>query len=268
MADEEEDATVRLLERARAGDQAALDELFERHFKVLERWATGRLPRWARGNVDTSDLLQETMLETFKRLDGFEPRGRGALQAYLRQAFINRLRNQLRRAMGRPVPEELDSRIPDDARTGGAFTEPNRLINNEGLATFDPREFKLIGVASVPRWGGVSIGAVYRYTSGQTWARRATIRNLNQGFSRIWMEPRGSRRLPAINNLDLRVEKLVALGRSLRLSISADVFNVTNQGVPNSDVSFPVNVDSGPFLGVPTAWVDPRLLRLGIRVTF
>ena len=93
VADEEEDATVRLLERARAGDHAALDELFERHLKLLERWATGRLPRWARGNVDTSDLLQETMLETFKRLDSFEARGKGALQAYLRQAFINRLRN-------------------------------------------------------------------------------------------------------------------------------------------------------------------------------
>ena len=156
----------------------------------------------------------------------------------------------------------------NDLGTGGAFTDPNRLINNEGLAMFDPREFKLLGVASIPRWGGVTLGAVYRYTSGQTWARRATFRNLNQGFSQIWMEPRGSRRLPAINNLDLRMEKLVALGRSLRLGISADVFNVTNQGVPNSDVSFPVSVDSGPFLGVPTAWVDPRLLRLGVRLTF
>jgi len=115
VADEEEDATVRLLERARAGDQAALDELFERHLKLLERWATGRLPRWARGNIDTSDLLQETMLETFKRLDGFEPRGKGALQAYLRQAFVNRLRNQLRRVIGRPASQELDSRIPDEA---------------------------------------------------------------------------------------------------------------------------------------------------------
>ena len=156
----------------------------------------------------------------------------------------------------------------NDLGASGAFTDPNRLINNEGRAMFDPREFKLLGVASIPRWGGVTISTVYRYTSGQTWARRATIRDLNQGFSRIWMEPRGSRRLPAINNLDLRVEKLVALGPSLRLGISAELFNVTNQGVPNSDVSFPVSVDSGPFLGVPTAWVDPRLLRLGVRLTF
>jgi RNA polymerase sigma-70 factor (ECF subfamily) len=75
VTDNEE--TVRLLERARTGDQAALDELFTRHLVQLKRWATGRLPRWARSNVDTSDLLQETMLQTFKRLDGFEPRGQG-----------------------------------------------------------------------------------------------------------------------------------------------------------------------------------------------
>ena len=142
VTDEEEDATVRLLERARAGDQAALDELFQRHFKLLERWATGRLPRWARGNVDTSDLLQETMLQTFKRLDGFEPRGKGALLAYLRQAFLNRLRNQLRHSITRPMSQELDSRIPDEA------TSPlEAVIRGEtferyeaGLARLDPDE--------------------------------------------------------------------------------------------------------------------------------
>jgi RNA polymerase sigma-70 factor (ECF subfamily) len=108
----------------------------------LKRWATGRLPRWARGNVDTSDLLQETMLETFKRLDAFEPRGKGALQAYLRQAFLNRLRNQLRRAMGRPAPQELDSRMPDDATSPleAAIRGETFERYEAGLARLDPDE--------------------------------------------------------------------------------------------------------------------------------
>lgn len=55
------------------------------------------------------------MLQTFRRLDGFEARWKGALQAYLRQAFLNRLRNQLRYSNTRPVPQQLDSTIPDDA---------------------------------------------------------------------------------------------------------------------------------------------------------
>ncbi|MGH9254575.1 MAG: RNA polymerase sigma factor [Vicinamibacterales bacterium] len=108
------DETVRLLERARAGDAAALEDLFARHIPLLRRWASGRLPRWARDIVDTSDLVQETVLDTFKHLDGFEPRGEGALRAYLRQAFINRLRNQLRRAIRRPPAEALDSAVASD----------------------------------------------------------------------------------------------------------------------------------------------------------
>jgi RNA polymerase sigma-70 factor (ECF subfamily) len=110
-----DDATVRLLERARAGDADALEDLFARHMPLLRKWASGRLPRWARDIVETSDLVQETVLETFKRLDGFEARGEGALQAYLRQAFLNRLRNQLRRAIKRPPAEELDSAVSDEA---------------------------------------------------------------------------------------------------------------------------------------------------------
>src|SRR5688572_16997910 len=94
---EEAESTRRLLSLARSGDRAALDDLFGRHIPALQRWASGRLPRWARGIVDTPDLVQDTVIETFKRLDTFEPRGPGALQAYLRQAFINRLRNELRR---------------------------------------------------------------------------------------------------------------------------------------------------------------------------
>jgi len=111
----EEDETVALLARARDGDRAALDLLFARQIPVLRRWASGRLPRWARDIADTSDLIQETVFETFKRIESFEPRGEGALQAYLRQALVNRLRNQLRRVGGRPDRDELRSNIADEA---------------------------------------------------------------------------------------------------------------------------------------------------------
>ena len=114
-AGETADDTIDLLARARGGDPQALNLLFERHIPLLRRWAKGRLPRWARDLADTSDLVQETVLETFKRIESFEPRGEGALQAYLRQALINRLRNQLRRVVGRPQQTELESAMPDDA---------------------------------------------------------------------------------------------------------------------------------------------------------
>jgi RNA polymerase sigma-70 factor (ECF subfamily) len=113
--DQPADETVELLARARDGDREALDRLFARQIPVLRRWAAGRLPRWARDVADTSDLVQESVLETFKRIESFEPRGEGALQAYLRQALVNRLRNQLRRVMTRPQAAELESALPDAA---------------------------------------------------------------------------------------------------------------------------------------------------------
>ena len=108
------DATADLLARAQAGDEEALNRLFERHIPLLRRWASGRLPRWARQAADTSDLVQETVVATLRNLPSFERRGDGALQAYLRQALINRVRNEIRRALLRPEPEELDSRLPHD----------------------------------------------------------------------------------------------------------------------------------------------------------
>ena len=87
------DRTSDLLDRARAGDEEALNTLFARHLPTLRRWASGRLPRWARDIADTTDLVQETIIATLRHLDSFEDRGDGALQAYLRQAVINRIGN-------------------------------------------------------------------------------------------------------------------------------------------------------------------------------
>jgi RNA polymerase sigma-70 factor (ECF subfamily) len=97
-----------LIDRARAGDQDALDRLFARHLRPLQRWASGRLPRWARDLTDTDDLVQHTLLHTFKTIQDFQPRHVGALQAYLRQAVLNRIRDELRRNGRRPPSTDLD----------------------------------------------------------------------------------------------------------------------------------------------------------------
>jgi RNA polymerase sigma factor (sigma-70 family) len=108
------DTTYQLLERAKGGEREALDVLFERHIPILRRWASGRLPRWARDIADTQDLVQETVLRVFQRVEAFEPRGDGALQAYLRQAVMNRIRNEFRSKGRRPAFGELDEQAPGD----------------------------------------------------------------------------------------------------------------------------------------------------------
>jgi hypothetical protein len=57
------ESTVELLARARAGDEAALNEVFARAIPLVKRWASGRLPRWARDMIDTDDLVQETVVK-------------------------------------------------------------------------------------------------------------------------------------------------------------------------------------------------------------
>jgi RNA polymerase sigma-70 factor (ECF subfamily) len=106
-------STTMLFERARKGDRDALESLFARSLPALRRWASGRLPRWARSAVDTQDLVQETALQVFKRIDAVDVRQPGALQAYLRQAVLNRIRNELRRFDRRGPNQEIDSQLAD-----------------------------------------------------------------------------------------------------------------------------------------------------------
>lgn len=109
------ETSLDLLERARQGDDLALDTLMQRYAPRLRRWARGRLPNWARSAADTQDMVQDTLLRTLRRLDKFEVRGEGALQAYLRHALLNRIREEMRRTSCRPVGEVLDSARPDEA---------------------------------------------------------------------------------------------------------------------------------------------------------
>ena len=101
------ESTFTLLERARRGDVQAMDALFHRHLGPLQRWARGRLPNWARDMSDTDDLVQDALLRTFRQLEHFDSRGVGALHAYLRQAVVNRVRDELRRKGRQPDAVEL-----------------------------------------------------------------------------------------------------------------------------------------------------------------
>jgi RNA polymerase sigma factor (sigma-70 family) len=108
------ESTRELLDLARGGNQAALDRLFERYMAPLKRWAHGRLPRWARDLRDTDDLVQESVLQTLKQIDRFEPIRDGAFHAYLRRVLQNRLLDEIRR-VNRAPHQSLDSDRPDPA---------------------------------------------------------------------------------------------------------------------------------------------------------
>ena len=109
-----DEPTLELVIRARGGDRLAVEALLERSLPGLRRWAHGRLPIAARGYLDTEDLVQESAMHVLRRLDVFEPRHVGAMQAYPRQSVINRIRDEVRRIGRHPPALELPEDYPSD----------------------------------------------------------------------------------------------------------------------------------------------------------
>ncbi len=109
------EATVALLARVRQGDEEALNRLLTRCLPPLRRWAHGRLPPFARDMLDTSDLVQDTVIAALRQIDRFEARREGALQAYLRQALANRITDVVRYRLRRPTSVELPEEVTDNA---------------------------------------------------------------------------------------------------------------------------------------------------------
>jgi RNA polymerase sigma-70 factor (ECF subfamily) len=101
------ESSFELIERAQAGDSTALERLLERYRPRLQRWASGRLPRYARDMADTEDLVQDALIGTVRNFKAFEHRAEWALQAYLRRAVTNRIRDELRKVQSRPRRDEL-----------------------------------------------------------------------------------------------------------------------------------------------------------------
>jgi RNA polymerase sigma-70 factor (ECF subfamily) len=103
----------------------------------MRRWATGRLPVGARGVSDTQDVVQETVSRAFKNIEAFEIRGEGALQAYLRQALLNQIRQEIRRSASR-----LPRGDGDAAEVGAQLEAPGpspleQAIGGEALERYE-----------------------------------------------------------------------------------------------------------------------------------
>ena len=105
--------TISLIQRIRAGDPGAREMLLRRFLPLLKRWAHGRLPRQMRDLNETDDLVQVTLVKALARLDQFEAAGPGAFLAYLRQALLNQVRDEIRRHQRRPDHGEIDVELSD-----------------------------------------------------------------------------------------------------------------------------------------------------------
>ena len=108
--------TVELLERVRAGDGRALEELMGRHRPLLRRFVEVRLDPRLRSRVDASDVVQEAHLEAARRIHEFLDRRPMPFRLWLqRTAYENlvRLRRTHVNADRRSVARETS--LPDSS---------------------------------------------------------------------------------------------------------------------------------------------------------
>lgn len=111
--DQLSDSTVEVLERAQRGDEVAARILIERALPPVRRWARGKLPHYARSGADTEDVVQDAFLGTLRGLKRFQHRTVGGLQAYLRRAVVNRIRDLIRGSKRRGPEASVDAEPRD-----------------------------------------------------------------------------------------------------------------------------------------------------------
>lgn len=126
------DSTLALVTRARRGDRDALEMIAERYESALTRFAHGRMPRAARGLVDTCDVVQVVVVRTLARLDAIDTALSGSLLAYMRRAVLNQIRDEIRRAQRRPAIAPLNTEL------AGPDPDPlDRIISSQELERYE-----------------------------------------------------------------------------------------------------------------------------------
>jgi len=181
-----DESTMELVIRARAGDRMAVEALLQRCLPALKRWAHGRLPVAARGAIDTGDIVQDAALHALQRLDVFEPRHVGAMQAYLRQSVINRIRDEVRRITRHPAAVELPEEHPADA------TSPlEAVIQTESyeryrraLSSLGPRDREMVVARVEVQWSLAEIAQRFGMRTADA-ARMAVSRALRRLSSQM-----------------------------------------------------------------------------------
>lgn len=128
--------SVELLTRAQSGDDAALNELFERYLPRLRKWFHGRLPGFARNGVDTQDMVHDAIARVMPHVATFKPFHDGGFYGYLRTAVRRRMQDQVAAAIRRPTDVlSSDSDRPSD--------EPSPIELAIGAETFETYEAAL-----------------------------------------------------------------------------------------------------------------------------
>jgi RNA polymerase sigma-70 factor (ECF subfamily) len=133
------ESTASLLAEVKAGSDVARERLCALYLPLLMRWAHGRLPRRARALSETSDLVQSTLMQALARVGEFESRHEGAFLAYLRNALLNNVRNEIRRGVRHPsVSGEEHEELADQSPLADQVGRETLIDYERALANLSP----------------------------------------------------------------------------------------------------------------------------------
>lgn len=157
-----------------------------------------------------------------------------------------------------------------DQNQGTAFDIfPDHFVNRYGYLSDDARHrVTLSGFAKLPL--DFIAGTTVRWDSGLPYNVTSTNAP-NAGYGVVYLEPRGSRRLPHFSQWDVQLQKDFVVG-PVRASVIGSVFNLLNTeiaiardgSVGDGTLANPTN----PRFNFNTAWQRPRNFELGVRLEF
>jgi len=127
MAADESSPLIRLLDRARGGDEAARDELFTECREYVSLVARAQVESWLRTKVDASDLVQQSLLEAHRGLERFRGTTNGEWLAWLRRIVAHNAADFARRYCAtekRQIRREVRLRIPSADESHELFGDP------------------------------------------------------------------------------------------------------------------------------------------------
>jgi RNA polymerase sigma-70 factor (ECF subfamily) len=195
-----------LLQRAAAGDQQALQDLFAHHRDRLKRMVRLRLSRRLQGRVDDSDVLQESFLEISKKLPEYVQQPSLPFFLWLRHMTGLKLAEVHRRHLGTQMRDadrevslhrgglpEADS-VSLAAQLLGKLTTPSqaaikaeqRIYVQEALNSMDPIDREVLALKHFEQLSTTEIAEVLGLSKAGAGSRYLrAIKRLREILARI-----------------------------------------------------------------------------------
>jgi len=140
--------TTRLVDEACAGNRDALEALYARHAGRLGAFIRSRMSDELAQRVSPEDVLQETLLESSRKIDAFVPEGSASFYRWLvgiaRNKVLEANRARLARKRSLEAPLEIDLAHSQTSPSGRAMRIESAAQLHHALAALPERQAEAV----------------------------------------------------------------------------------------------------------------------------